>query len=173
MSASAPPPNGTTTTSAVLRPWSLFLNLSAISLPIPFSESTHRLSQNLRFFLPNYAALTLLIFLLTLFTRPLSLILFLCIFSAWIYLIFWRDDQLTVFNYDVDQKVILGFLTVMTLACLFWTGVWFRLFLASMIGASIALLHGILMAQEDSMVDSPYGPLLNVVDSPRGDYSSV
>ncbi|KAL3626373.1 hypothetical protein CASFOL_029922 [Castilleja foliolosa] len=171
MSAAPPPPEGTT--SAVLRPWPLFLNFSALSLPISFSESTYRLSHNFRFFLPNYVVLTLIVFLLTLITRPLSLILFVCIFSTWAYLIFWRDDQLTVFNYDVDQKIIVGFLVVMTLVGLLWTGVWFRVFMALIAGALILVFHGVLRAPEDSMEDSPYGSLLNVVDSPRGDYASV
>ncbi|KAL3649067.1 hypothetical protein CASFOL_005470 [Castilleja foliolosa] len=168
---SAPPPEGTAST--VLRPWPLFLNLSALSLPISFSESTYRISQNLRFFLPNYVVLTLLVFLITLITRPLSLILFVCIFSAWVYLIFWRDEQLTVFDYDIDQKIIVGVLVVMTLVGVLWTGVWFRAFVALIIGALIVVFHGVLRAPEDSMEDSPYGSLLNVVDSPRGDYASV
>ncbi|KAK6138722.1 hypothetical protein DH2020_027533 [Rehmannia glutinosa] len=171
MSAPAPPPGATN--SAVLRSWQQFLNPSALSLPISLSESTYRLTQNLRFFLANYALLTLVIFLVTLLTRPLSLILFLCIFAAWIYLIFWRDEQLNVFDYDIDQKIVLGFLVVMTLGGLFWTGVWTRLFVSLIIGAVIVLIHGVLRAPEDSMEDSPYGSLLNVVDSPRGEYASV
>ncbi|GER25491.1 PRA1 (Prenylated rab acceptor) family protein [Striga asiatica] len=168
MSSPSPPP-----ASAALRPWPLFLNFSALSLPISFTESTYRISQNLRFFLPNYAALTILVFLLTLLTRPLSLLLFISIFAAWVYLIFWRDEQLTVFNYDVDQKIVVGFLAVMTAIGVFWTGVWLRLLSALVIGGLIVVVHGVLRAPEDSMEDSPYGSLLNVVDSPRGDYSSV
>ncbi|KAI3469686.1 hypothetical protein Pfo_026349 [Paulownia fortunei] len=171
MSAPAPPPG--TTNSTVLRPWRQFLDPSALSLPISLSESTYRLGQNLRFFLPNYAILTLLIFLVTLLSRPLSLILFLCIFAAWIYLIFSRDESLTVFDYDIDQKIIVGFLVVMTLGGLFWTNVWLRLFVSLIVGAVIVLLHGLLRAPEDSLEDSPYGSLLNVVDSPRGEYASV
>lgn len=171
MSSPAPPTGSTS--SAVLRPWPQFLDLSALSLPISLSESTYRLTQNLRFFLPNYAVFTLLIFLVTLITRPLSLILFLCIFAAWIYLTLTRDEPLTVFDYDIDQKIIVGFLLVMTLVALLWTKVWLRLFVSLIIGAVIVLIHGVLRAPEDSMEDSPYGSLLNVVDSPRGGYASV
>ncbi|KAG8370331.1 hypothetical protein BUALT_Bualt14G0105700 [Buddleja alternifolia] len=170
MSSPPPPP----TTAAALRSWPQFADLSSLSLPISFSDTTHRLAQNLRYFLPNYAVLTLSIFLLTLLTRPLSLILFLCIFSAYIYLISSRDEPLTLFGYDVDQNVILGFVAVMSLVALFWTGAWSRLFVAMISGAVIAVVHGVLRAPEDSMEDSPYGSLLNVVDdSPRGGYASV
>ncbi|KAL3828731.1 hypothetical protein ACJIZ3_017533 [Penstemon smallii] len=153
----------TTTSFALFRPWQQFLNPSALSLSISFSESTYRLTQNLNYFLPNYALITFLVFLLTLITRPLSLILFICICGAWIYLLFTRDEPLTLFNYDIDQKIILGTLCLMTLVALFWTHVWLKLFLALVIGGLIAFLHALLRAPEDSSEDSP----------PRGEYASV
>ncbi|KAL8048072.1 hypothetical protein ABFX02_07G040200 [Erythranthe guttata] len=168
MSSASPPP-----ISAVLRPWPLFLDLSALSLPISVSESTYRLTQNLRFFLPNYAVITLLIFVVTLVTRPLPLILFLCISAAWVYLVLWRDEPLSVFDFEIDQKIIVGFLAVLTLVALFWTKTWSKLFVSVIVGAAIVLFHGVLRAPEDSLEDSPYGSLLNVVDSPRGEYASV
>ncbi|GFP78710.1 pra1 family protein d [Phtheirospermum japonicum] len=138
MSAPPPPPEGTAST--VLRPWPLFLNLSALS-PNPPTASLR---------ISDFSS-----------------------FSAWVYLIFWRNDQLTVFDYDIDQKIIVGFLIVMTLVGILWTGVWFRVFVAHIVGVLIVVFHGVLRAPEDSMEDSTYGSLLNVVDSPRGDYASV
>ncbi|KAL0388488.1 UNVERIFIED_CONTAM: PRA1 family protein F1 [Sesamum radiatum] len=170
MSSPAPPP--ATTNSTVLRPWPQFLDLSALSLPISLAESSYRLTQNFRFFFPNYVVLTLLVFLLTLLTRPLTLIFFLCIFAAWIYLVL-RDEPLTILDYDIDQKIIVGFLVVMTLVAILWTKVWSKLLVAFIVGAVIVLLHGVLRAPEDSVEDSPYGSLLNAVDSPRGEYASV
>ncbi|XP_051125642.1 PRA1 family protein D-like [Andrographis paniculata] len=167
---SSPP---TTSDFAVLRPWGQFVDLSAISVPISLSESSYRISQNLRFFLANYAVLALLVFLVTLFSRPLSLIFFLCIFAAWFYLIFWREEPLTVLDYGVNQNIVLGLLVVMTLVALFWTGLWSNFFVALIFGALLVVVHGVLRAPEESMEDSPYGSLLSVVDSPRGDYTSV
>ncbi|PIN08842.1 Prenylated rab acceptor 1 [Handroanthus impetiginosus] len=171
--SSPAPPSGAAPTPSLLRPWPQFLDLSALSLPISLSEATYRLTQNLRYFLPNYVVITLLIFLVTLVSRPLSLILFLCIFAAWIYLVFLRDEPLTILDYDIDQKIILGLLAVMTLVALLWTKVWLKLLISLIIGAVIVLIHGILRAPEDSMADSPYGSLLNVVDSPGGEHASV
>lgn len=172
MSTPAEPPV-TATTSAALRPWPQFLDLSALSLPISLSESSYRVTQNLRYFLPNYVVLTLIIFLLTLLTRPLSLILFLGISAAWVYLVLARDEPLTVLDYDIDQRFVVGFLAIITLGALFWTHVWMKLFVSLIIGAVIVVVHGVLRAPEDSLEDSPYGSLLNVVDSPRGEYASV
>ncbi|KAH6808960.1 hypothetical protein C2S51_026743 [Perilla frutescens var. frutescens] len=172
MSSPAEPPVATTS-SSVLRPWPQFLDLSALSLPISFSESTYRVTQNLRYFLPNYVVLTLAIFLLTLITRPLALIFFLVISAAWIYFVLSRDEPFTVLDYDIDQRIVVGFLAVSTLGALFWTHVWTKLFVSVIVGAVIVLVHGVLRAPEESLEDSPYGSLLNVVDSPRGEYASV
>ncbi|KAG6393380.1 hypothetical protein SASPL_147619 [Salvia splendens] len=172
MSTPAEPPV-TTTSSAMLRPWPQFLDLSALSIPVSLSESTYRVTQNFRYFLPNYVVLTLIIFLLTLLTRPLSLLFFLCLFAAWVYLVLARDDPLTVLDYDIDQRFVIGFLAVATFGALFWSHVWMKLFVSLLIGAVFVLVHGVLRAPEDSIEDSPYGSLLNVVDSPRGGYASV
>ncbi|XP_073135852.1 PRA1 family protein D-like [Henckelia pumila] len=171
--SSPPPPSGATTSAAGLRPWRQFLDPSSLSIPLSLSESSNRLTQNLRFFLPNYALLTLAIFLLALITHPLNLILFLCIFAAWTFLVFFRDEPLSLLEYDIDQKLVVGFLAVLTLGALFWTKAWLSLFLALIIGAFVIFFHAILRAPEDSLEDSPYGSLLNVVDSPRGQYASV
>ncbi|EPS63141.1 hypothetical protein M569_11649, partial [Genlisea aurea] len=132
-----------------------------------------RLTQNIRFFFANYVALIFVIFSFTLITRPLSLILFICIFAAWIYAISLRDEPLSVLDYDIDQKIVFGFLTVMTFGALFWSSVWSNLLTSLIIGAVIAIIHGVLRSPEDSFEDSPYGSLLNAGDNPMGDYSSV
>ncbi|CAA2955646.1 PRA1 family D-like [Olea europaea subsp. europaea] len=164
---SLPPP------PATARPWRLFLDPASLSLPISLSEAGFRLTQNFRYFYPNYALLSLLVFLLTLLPHPLALVLFLCIFIAYVYLFFSRSEPLTVFDQTVDQKIILGFLLVLTLVAVLWTKVWWNIFISLIVGAVIVLLHGVLRAPEEVEEDSPNGSLLNVVDDPRGDYSSV
>lgn len=171
MSSPSPP-----SSAAVVRPWQQFVNTAALSLPISLSEATYRLSQNINFFFPNYALLTLLVFLLTLITRPLTLLFFLCIFSAWIYLLLARsiDDPFTVFGFDIDHKIVIAFLSLMTLVAIFWTHVWFKLFIGLIVAVAIVFVHAVLMAPEDSLENSPYGSLLNVVDTPsQGEYASV
>ncbi|CAA3032890.1 PRA1 family D-like [Olea europaea subsp. europaea] len=155
------------------RPWRQFLDPATLSLPISLSEASFRLTQNLRYFYPNYALLSLLVFLLSLLTHPLSLILFLCIFSAYIYLFLSRSEPLTVLDHTIDQKIILGFLLLLTLVAVLWTKVWWNIFISSIIGAVIVFLHAVLRAPEEVEEDSPYGSLLNVVDDPRGDYARV
>lgn len=88
-------------------------------------------------------------------------------------MVFFRDEPLTLLEYDIDQKIVVVFLAVLTLGALFWTKAWLSLFLALIIGALVIFIHAILRTPEDSLEDSPYGSLLNVVDSPRGQYASV
>ncbi|KAL1546809.1 PRA1 family protein D-like [Salvia divinorum] len=150
----------------MLRPWPQFLDQSALRPPVSLSESTHRVTQNLRYFLPNYVVLTLIIFLVTLLTRPHSLLFFLCLFAAWAYLVLASVDPLT------NQRFAIGFLAVATFGALFWTRFWVKLFLSLAIGAVLALVHGVLRLPGDSIEDSPYASLLNAVDNPRGGYAS-
>ncbi|CAI9757336.1 unnamed protein product [Fraxinus pennsylvanica] len=163
---SSPPP-------AAARPWRMFLDPASLSLPVSPSEASFRLTQNLRYFYPNYALLSFLVFLLTLLPHPLSLVLFLCIFIAYLYLFLSRSEPLIVFDHAIDQKIILGFLLVLTLLAVSWTKVWWNIFISLIVGSAIVLLHAVLRAPEEVEEDSPYGSLLNVVDDPRGDYASV
>ncbi|KAL2492214.1 PRA1 family protein D [Abeliophyllum distichum] len=158
--------------AAAARPWRQFIDTASLSLPISLSEASFRLTQNLRYFYPNYALLSILVFLLTFLLHPLSLIIFLCIFTAYIYFLS-RSEPLTVFDHTIDQKIILGFLVVLSLVAVLWTKAWWNIFISLIVGAVIVFFHAVLRAPEEVEEDSPYGSLLNVVDDPRGDYASV
>ncbi|XP_020209019.1 PRA1 family protein D [Cajanus cajan] len=141
------------------RPWRVFLDLSAFSLPSSISEATTRLAHNLTYFLANYALLLLLIFLLTLFRHPFPLLLFLLLFAAWYFLYFARPDF----------PLALLPLALATLVALFATGVWPNLLLSAAVGAVVVCLHGALRSTDELAGDdqeSPYGPMLGVGDSP-------
>ncbi|XP_047978952.1 PRA1 family protein B3-like, partial [Salvia hispanica] len=140
-----------TTSSAMLQPWAEFQDLSALRPPASLSESVCRVTQNLRYFRRNYVVLTIIIFLLTLLTRPHSLLFFLCLSAAWIYFVLSRDYPLH------DHRFAIGFLGVVTLSALFWNHFWTKLFLSSMIGAALALVHGVSRLPEDYSIGNPSG----------------
>nr|GLL41133.1 PRA1 family protein D-like [Ipomoea trifida] len=80
---------------------------------------------------------------------------------------------LELFAFDIDDRIVLGFLTLITLIALFVAGVWSNVFISVAIGAVLACLHAAMRAPEDQEA-SPYENLLSVVDSPtRGDYARV
>ncbi|KAK7278400.1 hypothetical protein RJT34_23428 [Clitoria ternatea] len=149
------------------RPWSQFLDLSALSLPSSVSEATTRLSHNLTYFLFNYTLLILLIFFLSLISNPFAILLFLVLFAAWYFLYFSRDntEPLSLFNLlTLDDRLILILLSVVTLLLLFSTGVWVNFLLSLAVGAFVVCLHGAFRSMDDLVGDdneSPYGPMLS------------
>ncbi|GMY12906.1 PRA1 family protein D-like [Fagus crenata] len=66
----------TTTTAQsltiTLRPWHDFLDLTSLSLPSSFSNSTSRISQNLTHYFSNYAFIVLLVLFLSLLSPSSS-----------------------------------------------------------------------------------------------------
>ncbi|KAK7356899.1 hypothetical protein VNO80_16179 [Phaseolus coccineus] len=143
----------TQTVASTRRPWRVFLDLSALTLPSSISEASTRLAHNFTYFLFNYALLLLLIFLLTLFPHALPLLLFLLLSAAWYFLYFSRDDL----------PLAIVPLALLTLVALFATGAWLNLLLALLIGALVVFLHGVLRSTDDLIGDdqeSPYGPML-------------
>ncbi|KAL3812519.1 hypothetical protein ACJIZ3_013787 [Penstemon smallii] len=73
----------------------------------------------------------------------------------------------------MDRKIILGFLYLITLIAIFWTHVWFKIFLALFVGLPIVYFHAILRKPEDSLEDLRIGSLVNdLPNGPRGEYST-
>lgn len=157
-----------------LRPWAQFVSLSSFSLPNSLSDATYRINQNLRYFFPNYTLLVLLILFLSLIYHPLSLIIFLVIFAGWLFLYFSRnpDDPLTVLNFEISDRIVLGFLGLVTLVALIFAKVWLNVVVSVVIGVVIVCLHGAFRTPEEDL-ESPYGSLLSDVTSPQGDYTIV
>ncbi|KAK4357068.1 hypothetical protein RND71_022678 [Anisodus tanguticus] len=167
---SSPPPDTVTIAAVNVRPWPLFIDTAALSLPISFSDATYRINKNFRYFTGNYALIILIILLISLITRPISLVLFLIIFAGWIYLYFSRNEPLELFGFDIDDKFVLGFLTLVSFVALLVVKIWMNVVVSIGFGTVILCVHGALRAPEDHE-DSPYGALLS--DSPRGNYTIV
>lgn len=157
-----------------LRPWPQFVDLSTFSLPVPLSGASFRISQNLRYFFPNYVLIILLTLFLSLIFHPWSLIIFLVVFAGWLFLYFSRsrDDPLILLNYEINDQIILGFLGLVTLLALIFANVWKNVIVSVVIGVLIVCIHGSLRAPEEDL-ESPYGSLLSDVTSPQGDYTRV
>ncbi|KVH87462.1 PRA1 family protein D-like [Cynara cardunculus var. scolymus] len=176
-----PPPPPPTTASEIrhsIRPWfDDFLSLSSLSLPISFPQLSLRIQKNLYAFRANYLIVSIIIFLLTLFSHPITLISFLIIVIAWIYLVFARDEPLVVFDFEVGGRLVVILLSVVTVVALAATSVWWNIFVSALISALVVLLHAILRTPDDADdMESPYGALLSVVDEDgpaRGPYTLV
>ncbi|XP_061339050.1 PRA1 family protein D-like [Gastrolobium bilobum] len=160
------------------RPWRLFLDPSALSLPSSLSEATTRLVQNLTHFLFNYTLLVLLVLFLGLIYHPLAMIVFLVVFAGWYFLYLARDDEsLTFFNLvTVDDRVLVVVLGVVTVVALVMTGVWLNVIVSLVVGVVVVCLHAALRGTDELVVDdhdyqSPYDPMLS--DTAAGAYTRV
>lgn len=79
-----------------------------------------------------------------------------------------------MFNWVFDEWVVLIFLYLITFVALVLANVWWNVFVSVLIGGFVVCVHAALRAPEDvDDMESPYGPLLSVVDSPRGSYNRV
>ncbi|XVE81747.1 hypothetical protein DITRI_Ditri15bG0090100 [Diplodiscus trichospermus] len=168
--------------TAIRRPWRDFLDITALDIPFSFSDATTRIALNLTHFLFNYTIILLLILLLSLIYHPFSLLTFLVIFLAWLFLYLARDRQerLVIFGFIIDDRLVIAALFGLTVAGLVLTGVWVNVLVAVAIGSSLVILHAALRSTDDLVMDdleSPYGHVLaggdEELDSPGGDYSGI
>ncbi|XP_021747090.1 PRA1 family protein F2-like [Chenopodium quinoa] len=133
------------------RPWNLLLSLSSLSLSLPssFNDVVLRIKTNLSFFRMNYAIITLLILFCSLLWHPISLIVFLCTMSAWLFLYFLRDTPLFVFGYIVDDKIVLALLAVLTVVFLLLTDVTANIVVALSVAVAVIVVHAAVRRTDD------------------------
>ncbi|GAB2228020.1 hypothetical protein Droror1_Dr00009849 [Drosera rotundifolia] len=111
-------------TLATRRQWLEIFSYKSLSpLPHSFSDSLTRLRFNLSYFRVNFLLVGLVVLFLSLLWHPVSLIVFLLFFAAWLFLYFFRDAPVVVRSYEVPEWVVLVVLSVGTVVALVLTGV--------------------------------------------------
>ncbi|XP_071731928.1 PRA1 family protein F3-like [Rutidosis leptorrhynchoides] len=135
------------------RPWKEMFRFSSISVPRSFKDAFLRIKTNLGYFRMNYAIIMLIIILLSLLWRPISLIVFVVMMAAWLFLYFLRDEPLVIFNRTIDDRVVLVVLSIITIVMLLLTGATWNVISSVLIGLAVVVVHAAIRSTDDLSLD--------------------
>ncbi|KAF5816873.1 putative prenylated rab acceptor P [Helianthus annuus] len=139
------------------RPWKEMFNPHSISLPQAYPDTLSRIKTNFRYFLMNYVMIVLIILFLSLLWHPISLIVFVALMAAWLFLYFLRDDQLVIFHHPVDDRVVMAVLSVVTIVLLLLTGATMNILCSILVGVAVVVVHAAVRKTDDLCLDEDGG----------------
>ncbi|KAL8230294.1 hypothetical protein R6Q57_000072 [Mikania cordata] len=139
------------------RPWKQMFNLGSIDFPRGFSVAFSRIKTNVGYFLMNHVIIMLLILFFSLIWHPISLIVFMVMMAAWLFLYFLRDEPLVIFHRTIGDRAVLVVLFVVTIGLLLLTGVTWNILSSVLIGLVIVVVHAALRNTDDLALDEDAG----------------
>ncbi|OMO70818.1 Prenylated rab acceptor PRA1 [Corchorus capsularis] len=131
------------------RPWKIMFNIHSLNCPASFFEAMSRIKTNLAYFRMNYAIIVLIILFLSLLWHPISLIVFIVMMAAWLFLYFLRDEPLVIFNRTIDDRWVLAVLGVLTIVFLLLTGAFLNILVSLLVAAAVVLIHASFRRTDD------------------------
>ncbi len=128
-------------------------NFRSLGLPSKFAEAISRIRTNVGYFRMNYSIIVLLILFLSLLWHPISLIVFIVMMAAWLFLYFLRDEPLEIFGRVIDDRVVMIVLAVLTVVFLLLTHATVNILVALLIGAVVVVVHAAVRKTDDLFLD--------------------
>jgi len=146
---------------ATRRPWKQMLDLGSFNFPRKLATVITRIRANTVYFQTNYTIVVLFSVFLSLIWNPFSLLVLLALLGAWLFLYFLRDEPLTVFDREIDHRIVLIIMSVITLSILFLTDAKLNIAVAIVAGALAVLSHAAVRKTEDLFQTDEETSLLN------------
>ncbi|CAL5199988.1 unnamed protein product [Lathyrus oleraceus] len=148
------------------RPWKLMFNLRSFNLPSGFPDAVSRVKTNIGYFQMNYAIVILIVLFFSLIWHPISLIVFVALMAAWLFLYFLRDEPIVIFGRLVSDRVILVLMLILTVVLLLFTGAVLNILIAVLVGVVLVLLHAAFRNTHDLFLDQEEGLLFSPPGAP-------
>lgn len=146
---------------AMRRPWKQMLDLSSFNFPRKLATVITRIRANTVYFQTNYTIVVLFSVFLSLIWNPFSLLILLALLGAWLFLYFLRDEPLAVFDHEIDHRIVLIVMSVLTLSILFLTDAKLNIAVAIVAGTAAVLSHAAVRKTEDLYQTDEETSLLN------------
>ncbi|XVE70592.1 hypothetical protein DITRI_Ditri10aG0083800 [Diplodiscus trichospermus] len=131
------------------RQWKEMVKIQAISFPSNLNHSIERIKINAAFFRMNYVIVVLFLLFITLLWHPVSLIVFIIMMVAWLFLYFLRDDPVSIDGFVIDDHIVMTGLLLVTIAVLFLTDVTDNIIVGLSVALVFVLVHGIFRSTDD------------------------
>ncbi|CAF1926461.1 hypothetical protein Bca4012_070861 [Brassica carinata] len=134
---------------ATRRSWKQMLDLGSFHFPRKIASVITRIKTNIVYFQTNYTIAVLFSVFLSLIWKPFALLILLALIGAWLFLYFLRDEPLIVFDREIDHRVVLIVMSVLTLSVLFLTDAKLNIAVAVVAGVVVILLHAAVRKTEE------------------------
>ncbi|CAK8533866.1 unnamed protein product [Lathyrus sativus] len=133
----------------VTRPWKEMIQPSRVKLPSYFLDALQRINTNAEHFRANYVIMILFILFLSLLRKPTSLIILTVMMIGWLYLYFLRVTPLVILGYEIDERLVVISLLLVTIGLLVVTDVTHNVIVGMCVALGAVLIHAVLRETED------------------------
>ena len=131
------------------RPWKEMIQTSHLNIPPSFVGAIQRINTNAKHFRANYVIIILLVLFLSLLGHPISLLILVFMMIAWLVLYFLRDTPLVVLRYEVDERLVVISLLLITIGLLVLTNVTYNVIVGMCVALVVVLVHAVMRETED------------------------